>query len=110
MWDLIYLDRERIQAVAAELGVDVEEGTSRAGLTEMLRKVKGAMGGKMVTVGAGFDFAGWAPGVFRDGQFVEVRTVGGGEEGRGMVRLLDYPWLSSVMETLPRILKVSQRA
>ena len=28
----------------------------------------------------------------------------------GMVRLLDYPWLSSVMETLPRMLKVTHRA
>jgi hypothetical protein len=27
-----------------------------------------------------------------------------------MIRLLDYPWLASVMETMPRMLKVTQRA
>src|SRR6185295_8670622 len=40
------------------------------------------------------------PALFRDGQFVCVR---------GMVRLLDFPWLASVMETMPKMLKVTQR-
>jgi hypothetical protein len=47
-----------------------------------------------------FDFTHWTPESFRDGQF--IRTT-------GLVRLLDYPWLASVMETMPKMLKVTQR-
>ena len=48
-----------------------------------------------------YDYSQWAPALFHDGQL--VRTT-------GLVRLLDYPWLASVMETMPRMLKVTQRA
>jgi hypothetical protein len=66
-----------------------------AGVEERLAE-KGAV----TEVGEGFDFEKWSPELFRDGQFVRVR---------GMVRLLDYPWLASVMETMPKMLKVTQR-
>jgi hypothetical protein len=56
--------------------------------------------GTITDVAAGFDYSTWTPDRFRDGQFVCIK---------GMVRLLDYPWLASVMETMPKMLKVTQR-
>ncbi len=52
--------------------------------------------GKLTDIGPNFDYAQWTQPAFHDGQLVRVA---------GMVRLLDYPWLASVMETMPRMLK-----
>lgn len=110
--DLIYLDFERVRALVAQLGVETALGEGRfaagTGETRSLQTaVFGALeqalmdGGKLLKVGPDFDYGGWVRESFRDGQLLQVT---------GMVRILDYPWLASVMETMPRMLKVTQRA
>jgi NAD(P)-dependent dehydrogenase (short-subunit alcohol dehydrogenase family) len=48
--------------------------------------------GAVTEVDTGFDFDGWTEERFRDGQFVRVT---------GLVRLMDYGWISTMMEALP---------
>src|SRR4051794_37887699 len=108
MWDLIYLDWDRVRSTAVELGAgglmhdQGDAGKSRSLQTSVFRTVKESLaaGGKVVPIGAGFNFATWTPELFKDGQIVQISTApaaGGGESGegggaRGLVRLLDYPW------------------
>jgi hypothetical protein len=125
--DVIYLDWERVRGLGAQLegGGTVEptagsgalslltghesdhryykiEGETRSLQAAVFAAVESALRERqnVLEIGEDFDFALWQPGNFHDGQFVSVR---------GMVRLLDYPWLASVMETMPRMLKVTQR-
>lgn len=114
--DLIYLDFERVRALVAQLGVDsmlqsgggdgryvTGGGESRSLQTAVFGALEQTLleRGKILNVGPDFDYAHWTRESFRDGQLVRVV---------GMVRVLDYPWLASVMETMPRMLKVTQRA
>jgi hypothetical protein len=107
MIDLTYLDIERLRAMSLELGRPLPSAdTGRSSQTALLRDFLEAEPiGNTTGISASFDYAAWTPALFRDGQLVRIATAGG-----GMIRLLDYPWLSSVMESLPRMLKVSQRA
>ena len=57
---------------------------------------------RITEVTSKYDFdAKWREGFFRDGQFVRVT---------GLVRLMDYAWVSSMMEALPKMLRVAQHA
>ena len=127
--DIIYLDWERVRTLAAQLETSGNnaKGAAPAGLSiltatesERNHRFYRAEGethslhttvfdaleaqlrakGTITDVAAGFDYSTWTPERFRDGQFVCVK---------GMVRLLDFPWLASVMETMPKMLKVTQR-
>ncbi len=49
-------------------------------------------------VDAGFDFNEWTEDRFRDGQFVRVT---------GLVRLMDYGWISTMMEALPSMMRAA---
>jgi hypothetical protein len=52
-------------------------------------------------VDAGFDFDEWTEDRFRDGQFVRVT---------GLVRLMDYGWISTMMEALPSMMRAAHHA
>ncbi|MGN6366934.1 MAG: hypothetical protein ACTHN5_01605 [Phycisphaerae bacterium] len=126
--DLLYLDWERIRGLAAQLdGGTLLSGKSgdlsiltqpeadrdhrfykhqhetRSLHTAVFNTVEKALRDKnaITDITDSYDYAGWSPGLFHDGQLVLTT---------GLVRLLDYPWLASVMETMPRMLKVTQRA
>ncbi len=122
--DYIYLDWERVRVLAAQAapgdggaganGLSVlsgaladdrrfyrHEGETRSLHASVFAGLEAALRDRIADVGAAYDFSQWSPQLFQDGQF--IRTT-------GLVRLLDYPWLASVMETMPRMLKVTQRA
>ncbi len=112
--DLVYLDWERVRMHAAQLGVAGPAGEedyryaksateTRSLQSAIFTSLEDALAaqGKLTDIGPDFDYIGWTQQAFRDGQLVRVA---------GMVRLLDYPWLASVMETMPRMLKVTHRA
>lgn len=56
--------------------------------------------GRVTKIDAGFDFNRWTNGFFNDGQFVLVK---------GAVRFMDYEWMSSTLEALPKMLGTVQR-
>jgi hypothetical protein len=119
--DYIYLDWERVRVLAAQAapgeqpgGLSVlsgafaddrrfykHEGETRSLHASVFAGLEAALGERVADIGTSYDFSLWSPQLFQDGQF--IRTT-------GLVRLLDYPWLASVMETMPRMLKVTQRA
>lgn len=126
--DVIYLDWERVRGMAAQLDAGTtgngapgplsiltgsgasddhryykHEAETRSLQSAVFDAVEKGLRGKnaIADIGQGFDYTKWTPDLFRDGQIVQTA---------GMVRLLDYPWLASVMETMPRMLKVTQRA
>jgi len=122
--DIIYLDFERVRGMTAQLdhtanpipsnklsllsGHETDhrfyktEGETRSLQAMVFTALEGALRqkGAITDVAEAFDYSLWQPDLFKDGQFVAVR---------GMVRILDYPWLASVMETMPKMLKVTQR-
>lgn len=55
----------------------------------------------ITVVGADFDSDVWDPTFFRDGQFVRLT---------GVVRIMDYDWVSTVLDALPRMLKIAHHA
>lgn len=55
--------------------------------------------GLVVDVGADFDYDRWTKDLFRDGRFVRVT---------GLVRLMDYAWVSKMMEALPKMMRTAQ--
>jgi len=57
---------------------------------------------KLITsIDANFDFKQWTNSFFRDGQFVRVT---------GVVRLMDFAWISTMLEALPKMLRTAQHA
>jgi hypothetical protein len=57
---------------------------------------------KLITsIDANFDFKQWTNSFFCDGQFVRVT---------GMVRLMDFAWISTMLEALPKMLRTAQHA
>ena len=94
----IYLDADRVRSLAAQLGIDspnLIDGPAReklvAGVEEKL-----LARGNTLQLDAKFDFAKWTSDVFMDGQFIRAS---------GVIRMLDYGWLSAAMAGLPAVLK-----
>ncbi len=52
----------------------------------------------ILTVDENFEMSRWQPDLFNDGDFVEII---------GLVRLMDYQWMTTMMEALPRMLGVA---
>lgn len=95
--DFIYLDPDRVLSLAAQLDLPDAGPASRAGLERVFRQVEPAILERAVTVDGAFDFANaWRPESFKDGQF--VRTS-------GVVRLLDFAWLTDALAGLPAVLR-----
>ncbi len=55
--------------------------------------------GLILSVDGKFDFGNWSHTQFRDGQFVRVS---------GLVRLIDYGWVASMMDALPKLMRAAQ--
>lgn len=57
--------------------------------------------GLITEVNQGFDFNQWSEAFFCDAQFILVK---------GLVRLMDFAWISAMMEGLPKMMQAAQHA
>jgi hypothetical protein len=98
--DFVYLDSDRVASLGAQLDVDAGagHGGGRVGDERVFRDVEPALSKRaaVLEVDEGFEFSNWTQETFVDGQFVRVR---------GLVRLLDYSWLSMALSGLPAVLR-----
>jgi hypothetical protein len=101
--DFIYLDTERVQSLASQLDLAPPDAAaavamSHATVERLYLQLEPRLLERSGTkrIGSDFDFAGWTPDAFVDGQFVHAT---------GVVRLLDFAWLSAAMGGLPAVLK-----
>jgi hypothetical protein len=97
--DFIYLDAERVASLALQVGIgDTSNGSERAAREGLFLKVEPALRERtgILEIDGDFDFSKWTPDGFADGQFVRVT---------GLVRLLDYAWLSMALSGLPAVLR-----
>lgn len=99
--DFIYLDVDRTRSLAAQLQLEPQQGPAADGrvaderLFQLLEPQLVGRSGAL-QMGPDFDFAGWTPDSFADGQLVRAT---------GAVRLLDFSWLSAALGGLPAVLK-----
>jgi hypothetical protein len=96
--DFIYLDPERVLSLAAQLQADAGTPTDRAGRERVFLELEPALMGRAgaARIDASFDFARWTPESFVDGQFISTS---------GVVRLLDFAWLTLALGGLPSVLR-----
>src|SRR5687767_907620 len=98
--DFIYLDAPRVRSLAAQLQFESSSAAApdRAFDERLVIALEAALAarGGALQIDGDYDFARWAPDAFVDGQF--VRAV-------GVVRLLDFAWLSLALGGLPAVLK-----
>ena len=96
--DFIYLDSDRVRSIAAQLGIELPNLIDRPAREKLFNNVESALESrsKPLHLDARFDYTNWTPETFTDGQFIRAS---------GVVRLLDYAWLSQAMSGLPAVLK-----
>src|SRR5262245_38481021 len=96
--DFIYLDFDRVRSIAAQLRLEAAETNDRALREALAMQIEPALvaRGNVAQIDRDYDFAKWTADAFRDGQFVRAT---------GVVRLLDFNWLSAAMGGLPAVLK-----
>jgi hypothetical protein len=96
--DFIYLDFDRVRSIAAQLRLESADTDDRAAREALLTHVEPALvaRGNVAQIDQSFDFSNWKEDAFGDGQFVRAS---------GVVRLLDFNWLSAAMGGLPAVLK-----
>lgn len=101
--EFIYLDADRVDSLAAQLGADLPPaadaaGTDRTRHERLFTFVEAALTARpdALRIDRGFDFGQWRPETFRDGQTVAAT---------GVVRLLDFQWLTTALAGLPSVLK-----
>ncbi len=98
--DFIYLDFDRVRSMAAQLRIEVggADCDDRAARESLLSHVEPALvaRGNVAQIDAAYDFSKWTADAFADGQFVRAN---------GIVRLMDYAWLSAALGGLPAVLK-----
>ena len=96
--DFIYLDHARARSMAAQLDVPGAPDGDAVQRERLFLQVQPALlaRGNVLRIGPDFDFAGWKPELFADGQFV-IAT--------GTLRLMDYAWLSLALTGLPAVLR-----
>jgi hypothetical protein len=96
--DFIYLDFDRVDSIAAQLRLDRSQATDRASRESLLAQLEPALvaRGNVAQIDHAFDFSRWTPDAFKDGQFVRAS---------GVVRLVDFAWLSAALGGLPAVLK-----
>src|SRR4051812_31867830 len=93
--ECIFLDTGRLRSIAAQLRIAASEADDQVGLEDVLWQLEPKL--EWLNIDGNFDFAGkWTPTGFRDGQF--IRTS-------GVVRILDFAWLSAALGGLPAVLK-----
>src|SRR5258706_10572813 len=91
--DFIYLDPDRIMSLAAQLrmaAAPVDRAARERLFMELEPAILGRTGAERID--STFDFARWVPETFTDGQFVRAA---------GVVRLLDFAWLTLALGGLP---------
>jgi hypothetical protein len=98
--DFIYLDYGRVRSIAAQLrvaeaGDGAADAVARERVFNNVEPLLVSRGG-VAQIDAGYDFSKWTPGAFADGQFVRAT---------GVVRLMDFAWLSAALGGLPAVLK-----
>jgi hypothetical protein len=97
--DFVYLDPERVRSLHAQLHPgELEPAADRPALERLFLQVETALLAResALEVGPGVDFATWTPETFTDGRV--VRAV-------GVVRLLDFQWLTLALGGLPAVLR-----
>ena len=97
--DYIYLDFPRLRSIAAQLRIATESDADRPARESLLAQIEPALvaRGNVAQIDASFDFSNkWKPDGFADGQFVRAS---------GVVRILDFAWLSTALGGLPAVLK-----
>src|SRR5438046_10664128 len=92
--DFIYLDIDRVRSIAAQLRLDSTDAPERAAREALAMTIEPALvaRGNVAQIDSSFDFSKWTPDAFADGQFVRAS---------GVVRLLDFAWLSAALGGLP---------
>jgi hypothetical protein len=98
--DYIYLDFSRVRSIAAQLQIatesDASEQPARESLFAQLEPALVARG-NVAQIDAAYDFATkWTPDAFADGQFCRAT---------GVVRILDFAWISDALGGLPAVLR-----
>ncbi|HEV2293886.1 MAG TPA: hypothetical protein VGR35_08510 [Tepidisphaeraceae bacterium] len=96
--DFIYLDGPRVRSLAAQLRLDVPAGADRAADERLLLALEPviAQRGNALEIDGNYDFARWTPESFVDGRFLRAS---------GVMRLLDFAWLSAALGGLPAVLR-----
>src|SRR5688500_3215330 len=97
--DYIYLDFERIRSIAAQLRIGGDTSADgRAARESLLSQIEPALvaRGNVAQIDTSFDYSKWTPDGFTDGQFVRAS---------GVVRILDFAWLSDALGGLPAVLR-----
>jgi len=100
--DFIYLDAPRVRSLAAQLQLEgaadaiAADRVADEALITALEPALEQQGGGMTKISPDFDFANWTPESFKDGQFVRAT---------GVVRIVDFAWLSAALAGLPAVLK-----
>lgn len=100
--DFIYLDHARVRSMAAQLDVAEPSGAGDAAdlvqRERLFLQVEPALAGndEVLRIGPDFDFSNWKPESFIDGRFVSAT---------GVLRLMDYAWLSLALTGLPAVLR-----
>jgi hypothetical protein len=97
--DFVYLDTDRVRSLAAQLDLPSADAaaTDRATAERRFLQLEPALADRnLVTVDQSFDFATWAPDRFADGQLLRAS---------GVVRLLDFNWLTMALGGLPAVLR-----
>ena len=98
--DFIYLDPDRVSSLVAQLGAEPGAVADDGRLAHERRfaTLESALlaRGDVATLDAGFDYDRWTPEGFSDGQIIRAS---------GVVRLIDFQWLSLAVGALPSVLK-----
>ena len=96
--DFIHLDFDRVDSLAAQLRMERPEAPDRAVREMLVTHLEAALvaRGNVPQIDHTFDFSKWTPDGFADGQFVRAS---------GVVRLIDFAWLSAALGGLPAVLK-----
>ena len=94
--DFVYLDPDRVSSLAAQLDLPDAQSTDRAARERLFLRLEPTLTARAARVDESFDYAQWKPDAFADGQF--VRTT-------GVVRLLDFAWLTLALGGLPSVLR-----
>ena len=98
--ELIYLDAERVRTLAAQFDLKSanELTADRVALERLLADLEPLLLERPGTarIDSDFDFSQWKPDTFADCQFALIR---------GVVRLMDYNWLTLALSGLPAVLR-----
>src|SRR5438034_3824436 len=96
--DFLYLDPDRLLSLSAQLALRDAPASDRAARERLYLELEPALLARpnAALVDSTFDFARWTPDAFADGQFVK---------STGVVRLLDFAWLTQALGGLPAVLR-----